>query len=196
MFYFFAKTHLWWIFSCTIQWHLFTFSHHNLSLRNSKVKDKRTSSLSRHWEDRFLPRQLGGDTWLMAVAPGPLNNGRLTHNHLRREEDSLWPYHLPLPIPRPGERWRETETKRKTKRERVRENYSVNPEAREEGRERLRVRIVSSCLWCLTLVDSAKTENHRVVPAGREREKKKEGKKISLWAAALQPQGCKILLTC
>lgn len=68
---------------------LFTFSHHKLSSCNSKVKGKRTSSLSRHREDRFLPRQLGGDTWLMAAAPGPLNNGRLTHNHLRQEEDSL-----------------------------------------------------------------------------------------------------------
>lgn len=35
------------------------------------------------------PGPLAGDTWLMAVAPGPLNNGRLTHNHLRQEEDSL-----------------------------------------------------------------------------------------------------------
>lgn len=107
----------------------------------------------------------------MAAAPGPLNNGRLTHNHLRQEEDSLWPYHLALCSPRPGERWRETETKRKTKRERVRENYSVNPEAKEEGRERLRVRIVSSRLWCLTLVDSAKTKKSQRC-AGWEEEKK------------------------
>lgn len=78
----------------------------------------------------FLPSS--GDTWLVDGGPGPLNNGRLTHNHLRQGEDSLWPYHLPLPVPKPSERWRETETKRKTKRERGRENYSVNPEARRE----------------------------------------------------------------
>lgn len=46
--------------------------------------------------------------------------------------------------------------------------WTQRPE--EKRRERLRVRIVSSRLWCLTLVDSAKTENHRDVR--RERKKK------------------------
>lgn len=118
-----------------------------------------TASLS-VWQCRGV-----ADTWLggqlMATGPAPLNNGRLRHNHLQQGEDSLWPHHLHLPSPKPGERWREGY--REKDKEGEWENYSVNPEAKKRQRERLRVRIVSSRLWCLTLVDSAKTENHRDV---------------------------------
>lgn len=110
---------------------------------------------------------LTADTWLagqlMATGPVPLNNGRLRHNHLQQGEDSLWPHHLHLPIPKPWERWRERQRGKDKEGESERANYSVNPEAKKRQRERLRVRIVSSRLWCLTLVDSAKTENHRDV---------------------------------
>lgn len=57
--------------------------------RNPKVKGKHTSSLLAIERSVSSPAPLAGDTWLMAAVPGPLNNGRLTHNHLRQEEDSL-----------------------------------------------------------------------------------------------------------
>lgn len=78
-----------------------------------------------------LPRwqcPLIADTWLvgqlMAMGPGPLNNGRLRHNHLQRGEDSLWPHHLPLPIPKPWERdgGRDRDKERERQRERERES--------------------------------------------------------------------------
>lgn len=124
------------------------------------------------------------DTWLvgplMATGSATLNNGRLRHNHPQRGEDSLWPHHPFLSfagLQRERERKAETQQERKKEDERKdRANYSVNPEAKKRQRERLRVRVVSPCLWCLTLVDSAKTANQRDVQP-----------KASLWVATLQP---------
>ena len=76
------------------------------------------------WQCRGVAPSLPARGWQASSwprGPGPLNNGRLRHNHLRWGEDSLWPHHLPLPIPKPWERWRERERERDRAKEKERQ---------------------------------------------------------------------------